>query len=109
METLTFTQFIDADRNVTVNIEALGSEIQNILKNFDSKSKLIKYSLLRDKSSEIKSFAFILIFKGNLNGEYIARLIREAENNLRDNGKDRFMDYGTGFISTEVSTNVINI
>ncbi|MCW6105641.1 hypothetical protein [Clostridium sporogenes] len=104
-----FTQFIDADRNVTVNIEALGNEIQNILKKVDSKSNLIKYSLLKAKSSEIKSFAFILIFKGNLDGEYIGNLVQEAENNLRDNGKDKFIDYGTGFISTEVSTNVIKI
>ncbi|MBY6878684.1 hypothetical protein, partial [Clostridium botulinum] len=104
-----FTRFIDADRNVTVNIEALGNEIQNILEKVDSKSKLIKYSLLKSKTTEIKSFAFILIFKGDLDGEYIGSLIQEAENNLKANGENKFMNHEGLSIGLEVSTNVIKI
>lgn len=39
----------------------------------------------------------------------VIKELEEKFNNYRDNGKDGFMDYGTGFINTEVSTNVINI
>lgn len=104
-----FTQFIDADRNVTVNIEALGNEIQNILKKVYSESKLIKYSLLKAKTTEIKSFGFILIFKGNFDEEYIGNLVQEAENNLNANGENKFMNYKGFNIGLEVSTNVIKI